>query len=200
MAEANLEDRIKTSDVQPISKEGHKYWRNRVLPQNYYNYFDLCKILDIESTRAKNVIAKAKVNGIKNIPEFEPVAHLFEVFEKPIKGGFINQYGIKRVYWDYFREHGEAPVVKSTREKKRNMDEHQFCNINVTKFPRELYYRFKNVVDYANAQSYHKVGYHAMVAVAVHEWVERNEHIIHKAEAEAIDKELEKQLEDFDLD
>ena len=62
-----------------------KYHKNRRLPKNFYNYFDICTMEGIEKNRAKNAVNEKKVEGIKDLEELKPIEHLFEVFEKPRK-------------------------------------------------------------------------------------------------------------------
>ncbi|MFY9174122.1 MAG: hypothetical protein WAO24_02075, partial [Peptococcia bacterium] len=64
-------------------KRERVYHKNKSLPRNYYNYFDICTMEGVENAKAKNMIAKYKVDGIKYIKELKPIEHLFEVFEKP---------------------------------------------------------------------------------------------------------------------
>ncbi|OZV12371.1 hypothetical protein CIW83_09760 [Tissierella sp. P1] len=144
---------------------------NKRLPKNYYNYFDICKMEGIPDTRAKNAVSEKKVEGIKYLEELTPIEHLFEVFEKPIKGGMVNQYGILRRHYDYWKENGEVPKISPGRPKKHTDD--NLVNVNIRNFPKDLYEEFKTIVDNANSMSVMKVGYHDMIAVAVKEFVDR---------------------------
>lgn len=143
----------------------------RRLPSNYYNYFDICKMEGIPETRAKNAVSEKKVEGIKCLEELKPIEHLFEQFEKPIKGGMINQYGILRRHYDYWKHTGEVPKISPGRPKKHTDD--NLVNVNIRNFPKDLYEEFKTIVDNANAMSVMKVGYHDTIAVAVKEFCDR---------------------------
>lgn len=141
------------------------------LPKNYYNYFDICKMEGIESTKAKNAVSEKKVEGIKYLEELKPIEHLFEQFERPRKGGMVNQYGILRRHYDYWKDTGEVPKISPGRPP-RWKDNPNVVNINIP-FPKDLYEEFKGVVDRANEMSIVKVTYRDMFAVAIQEFIQR---------------------------
>lgn len=145
-----------------------KYHKNMKLPDDYYNYFDLCKMEGIETNRAKNAVNEKGVEGIKNIEEFAPVEHLFEVFEKPIKGRIVNSYGIKRRYWKKFKREGVVIKLPPGRPMLAG-DEVEFRY----KIPKHIKEDFLKIVDNANRISTVKVNYKDMVAVAIQEWCDR---------------------------
>lgn len=147
-----------------------KHWKNKRLPKNYYNYFDICTLEGIGKTRAKNAVSEKKVEGIKYLDELKPIEHLFEQFESFRKGEIRNQYGIRRNYYDSWKSSGEVPERPSGRPTTETGDT---CNVNLRRFPKELYEEFKTIVDNANAVSIVKVGYHEMFAVAISEFVAR---------------------------
>lgn len=147
-----------------------KYWKNRSLPKNYYNYFDICTLEGIEKTKARNAVSEKKVEGIKYLEELRPIEHLFEQFESFRKGEIRNQYGIRRNYYDKWKSTGEIPTRPPGRPVTETGD---ICNVNLRSFPKDLYEQFKTVVDNANAVSIVKVGYHEMFAVAISEFVQR---------------------------
>jgi|GEM_PF-1820425 len=156
-------------------KRKRKY-HEKPLPKNFYNYFDICKMEGIESTKAKNAISRSiKIEGIKHLNELAPIEHLFEVFEKPLRGGMVNQYGIKRTHYDYFKRTGEAPLISPGRPKKFK-DKSQFTNINI-ELPKKIYDEFKDVVDNANSMSAIRVYYPDMIAVAIKEFTDRRLHL-----------------------
>lgn len=140
------------------------------LPKNFYNYFDICKMEGISDTRAKNAVSEKKVEGIKYLDKLKPIEHLFEQFERPIKGGMVNQYGIRRDYYDKWKSTGEVPTPPPGRPK---IEKGNIVNVNLRNFPKDLYEEFKTIVDNANAMSVMKVGYHDMIAVAVKEFCDR---------------------------
>lgn len=142
------------------------------IPRNFYNYFDICKMEGIPSTRAKNAVSEKKVEGIKYLKELKPVEHLFEVFEKPVRGGMRYSYGIRRNYYDHWKLTGEVPI-RPTGKPAYKLDPENLCNVNIRNFPRDTYEKLKKIVDNANAVSIRKVGYHEMIAVAVEEFVAR---------------------------
>ena len=142
------------------------------LPRNFYNYFDVCKMEGIPSTRAKNAVNRDKVEGIKSLKELRPVEHLFEVFENPRKGGMRYSYGIRRSYYDHWKVTGEVPI-RPPGKPAFKLDPDNLCNVNIRNFPKATYEKLKKIVDNANAVSIRKVGYHEMIAVAVEEFVER---------------------------
>lgn len=133
----------------------------------YYNYFDICKMEGIPETRAKNAIKTLKVEGIKNITELAPIEHLFEQFEKPVKNGMINSYGILRRYYDDWKATGEVPKFSTGRPIKEG---YVWLKASV---PKTLKEEFQSVVDKANSMSVHHVTYSDMVAVAISEFIQR---------------------------
>lgn len=150
-----------------------KYHKNMKLPDDYYNYFDLCKMEGITENRAKNAVNKDGVEGIKNIEEFKPIEHLFEVFEKPIKGRIVNSYGIKRKYYKKWKREGVVTKLPTGRPPLAG-DEVEFRY----KVPKHLKEEFTKIVDNANRISAVKVTYKDMVAVAIKEFNDRRYNLI----------------------
>ena len=142
-------------------------YNKRKIDGRYYNYFDICKMEGIPETRAKNAVKDKKVEGIKYLEELEPIEHLFEVFEKPIKGGMVNSYGILRNYYDRWKQTGEVPRKSTGRPKKEGMIEVKYY------IPLVVREEFKKVVDNANKMSIVKVTYSDMAAVALSEFCDR---------------------------
>lgn len=149
-----------------------KYHKNMKLPDDYFNYFDLCKMEGIETNRAKNAVSEKGVEGIKYIEEFKPIEHLFEVFEKPIKGRIVNSYGIKRKYYRKWKQTGEVPKLPTGRPPLAG-DEVEFRY----KVPKHIKDDFIKIVDNANRISVVKVDYKDMAAVAIKEWCDRRPHL-----------------------
>lgn len=144
-----------------------KYHKNRRLPKNFYNYFDICTMEGIESTRAKNAVKIKKVEGIKSIKELKPIEHLFEVFEKPVKNGIVNSYGILRRYYDDWKTTGEVPKPPPGRPPKEG---YVWFKVNI---PEHIRDEFQAVVNNANAISAVHVTYSDMAAVALKEFCDR---------------------------
>lgn len=142
-------------------------YNKRKIDGRYYNYFDICKMEGIPETRAKNAVKDKKVEGIKYLEELEPIEHLFEVFEKPIKGGMVNSYGILRNYYDRWKQTGEVPRKSTGRPKKEGMVEVKYY------VPLMVREEFKKVVNNANKMSIVKVSYSDMAAVALKEFCDR---------------------------
>lgn len=136
----------------------------------YYNYFDVCKMEGIPEVRAKNAVAKLKVEGIKYLEELKPIEHLFEQFEKPIKGGMVNSYGILRRYYDEWKATGKVPKLSTGRPIKEG---YAWLKVSI---PETLKDEFQAVVDKANSMSIVHVTYSDMAAVAIREWVDRRPH------------------------
>ncbi len=149
-----------------------KYHKNMKLPDDYYNYFDLCKMEGIDTNRAKNAVAKLGVEGIKNLEEFKPIEHLFEVFEKPIKGKMVNSYGIKRKYYKKWKREKVVPKRPTGRPPLAG-DEVEIRY----RIPKHIKEEFTRIVDNANRISAVKVTYKDMVAVAIQEWIDRRPHL-----------------------
>lgn len=133
----------------------------------YYNYFDVCKMEGIPETRSKNAVNEKKVEGIKYLEELKPIEHLFEQFEKPIKGGMVNSYGILRRYYDEWKATGKVPKFSTGRPIKEG---YVWLKASV---PETLKDEFQSVVDKANSMSIYHVSYSDMVAVALREWIDR---------------------------
>jgi hypothetical protein len=145
------------------------------LPDDYYNYFDLCKMEGIETNRAKNAVKDKGVEGIKYLEEFKPIEHLFEVFEKPIKGRIVNSYGIKRKYYKKWKREGIVPKQPTGRPPLAG-DEVEIRY----KVPKHLKEEFTRIVDNANRISAVKVTYKDMIAVAIAEFVQRRPQFLDK--------------------
>lgn len=150
-----------------------KYHKNMKLPDDYYNYFDLCKMEGIETNRAKNAVKEKGVEGIKYLEEFKPIEHLFEVFEKPIKGKIVNSYGIKRRYYKKWSR--EGIVIKQPTGRPPLAGEEVEIRYKV---PKHLKDEFTSIVDNANRISAVKVTYKDMIAVAIQEFNQRRYKLI----------------------
>lgn len=142
-------------------------YNKRPIDGRYYNYFDICVMEGIAKSKAKNAVSDKKVEGIKSLPELKPIEHLFEVFEKPIKGRMVNSYGILRRYYDNWKLTGEVPKINSGRPKKDGIVDFKVS------IPEKIRDKFKAVVDKANSMSAIQVTYSDMVAVAMQEWMDR---------------------------
>ena len=157
-------------------KRKRVYHKNKSLPKNYYNYFDICTIEGIEKDRAKNTVSRLGVEGIKHLKELNPVEHLFEVFEKPRKDSIRNQYGIRRTHYDRWKQTGEVPSISTGRPAKWKH------NTNVTEvrayISKDVYDEFKAIIDKANSMSAVKVCYRDMFPVAIKEFNERRRQIL----------------------
>lgn len=135
------------------------------LPKNYYNFFDVCKMEGIPETIAKNACSDG-IKGISRIEALKDIGHLFKHFEKPVRGGMRNQYGIKKSHYDYWKQTGEVPHVhkgKPKQGKKR-------LPVNISE---DLINKFYAAIDKANSMSVVKVTYSDMVAVALEEFLQR---------------------------
>lgn len=157
-------------------KKKRIYHKNQSLRRDYYNYYDICTVEGIEKSRAKNVIGTIGVEGIKHLDELRPIEHLFEVFERPRKGGIVNQYGIRRRFYDEWKETGEVPKVSTGRPPKWKDNP----NVSQVRFylDKDVYKEFKAIVDKANSMSVIKVTYREMLAVAVQEFNDRRRQIL----------------------
>lgn len=151
-----------------------KVFKNKKLPKNYYNYFDICTMEGIEKTRAKNAIKDKGADGIKYLKELSPIEHLFAVFEKPIKGRIVYSYGILRRYYDEWKITGEVPSPPPGRPKKEGYVDVKY-NI-----PKKLRDEFNAVVDKANSMSTVHVTYSDMAAVAISEFCQRRPQFLDK--------------------
>ena len=145
-----------------------KYHKNMKLPDDYYNYFDLCKMEGIPESRAKNAVKDKGVEGIKYLEEFKPIEHLFEVFEKPIKGKIVNSYGIKSKYYKKWKREGIVPKRPTGRPPLAG-DEVEIRY----RIPKHIKEEFMTIVDNANRISAVKVTYKDMIAVAIKEFCDR---------------------------
>lgn len=151
-------------------KRERKYHKNRSLPSNFYNYFDVCTMEGIEKERAKRAIRVDYAEGIKRLKELRPIEHLFEVFESFRKGESRNQYGIRRKYYDHWKEKGEVHGISPGRSKIWRKGTYTNVNIPVK---NELYDRFKRMVDRANDVSHIKISYREMIWIAMEEAIQR---------------------------
>lgn len=144
-----------------------KHHKNRKLPKNYYNYFDVCIMEGIEPSRAKNAVGKSGVEGIKSLPELEPIEDLFEVFEKPVKNRIVNSYGILRRYYDDWKRDGTIRKFSTGRPPKKG------TTILKATVPIKLKEEFQSLVDAANDMSAVQVTYSDMICIAVREFIDR---------------------------
>lgn len=148
------------------------------IPKNYYNFFDICKMEGIPEGTAKRACANGLdgQQGIKSLEALKPIGHLFRRFEKITRKGPLNQYGVLRRHYDFWKRTGEAPKVSSGRPPKWKGNPNIF-NLNIP-FPKDLWGQFKQVVDTANSMSIAKVTYRDMVAVAVQEFIDRRPQLL----------------------
>lgn len=121
----------------------------------------------IESSKAKNAVKVKKIEGIKYIKEIEPIEHLFEQFEKPVKNGIVNSYGILRRYYDEWKATGIVPTPPTGRPPKEG------TVILKARIPEKLKEDFQSIVDKANSMSVIRVTYSDMVAIAIKEFCDR---------------------------
>ncbi|MDD4429567.1 MAG: hypothetical protein PHG64_14430 [Paludibacter sp.] len=142
----------------------------RKLPDNYYNYFDICKWEGIPVGTAKSGAARG-IDGISAVEALKPIAHQFKVFPKYENGTLRNQYGILKTNYDFYKAKGRARKQSPGKTPKWKNDDN-FTNINIP-IDKKLYEEFKEVVDNANAASIVKVLYRDMIAVAIREFVDR---------------------------
>lgn len=141
------------------------------LPNNYYNYFDICKFEGIPTGTAKRAVGGSGLEGIDSIEKLKPIAHQFKVFPKYENGNLRNQYGILKTNYDFWKREGRARKQAPGRPKKWQEDD-SFTNINIP-IQKKVYDEFKEVVDNANAASIVKVHYRDMIAVAIQEFCQR---------------------------
>lgn len=138
------------------------------LPKNYYNYFDICKWEGIPTGTAKSAVGEEGLKGIAGIEKLKPIAHLFREFEK---GDMRKSYGILKKHYDYWKRTGKPPKVSPGRPPRWKNDP-TYCNINIP-IKRDLWERFKRMVDNANAVSVVKISYRDMIYVALEEAIQR---------------------------
>lgn len=151
---------------QEITKPKRKYHYNQKLPDNYYNYFDICKMEKIPDGTAKAAVGRNGVEGIKKINELKPIEYLFEVFEKFISGKKTNVYGIRRIYYDEWKATGVLPSIRTGRPKlgKAELKLH---------IPKELKDQLTKAIKKANSMSVTRVSQSDVVAVAIQEYLQR---------------------------
>jgi len=142
------------------------------IPRNYYNYFDVCKMEGIPDGTAKRATAKG-LEGIASVEALKPIGHLFKPFEKFVKGGKRNQYGILRNHYDYWKKHGHAPKLSPGRPPKYK----DAAELRI-QLDKNVYEEFKSIVDKANSMSSIKISYRDMIAVAIREFNDRRKHIL----------------------
>jgi len=152
-------------------KRERKIYKNWSIPATHYNYFDVCVMEGIDNVTAKNAINILGVEGIKNLEQLKPVEHLFEVFEKARKGGMRRQYGIRRRHYDYWKKTGKVPKLSPGIPPIWKQDD-SYTNINIP-IKKDLYDRFKHMVDNANSLSLVKIAYREMIYIAMDEAIQR---------------------------
>ena len=141
------------------------------MPNNYYNYFDICKWEGIPTGTAKSAIGDKGLEGISRIEKLGPIAHQFKEFPKYENGTLRSQYGILKNNYDFYKREGR-PRKQSPGRPPKWKDNPNMVNINIP-FPKDLYEEFQSVVDNANEMSVVKVTYRDMIAVAIKEFCER---------------------------
>lgn len=141
------------------------------MPNNYYNYFDICKMEGINANTAKSAIGDKGLEGISKIVALQPIAHQFKCFPKYENGNLRNQYGILKTNYDFWKKEGRARKQSPGRPPKWK-DNPNVVNINIP-FPKDLYEEFKAIIDKANDMSIVKVTYRDMIYVAVREFCDR---------------------------
>ncbi len=137
------------------------------IDKRYYNYFDVCRLMGIPSSRAKNAINVDKVEGIKNIKELRPIEHLFEVFENPRKGEMRSSYGILRRYFIEWHDTGKIPKKRKVRVEKPHLV------ILKGYVPKTLKDELRERMQQANAISARQVTYGEVLTIAVREYLDR---------------------------
>lgn len=141
------------------------------MPNNYYNYFDICKWEGINSNTAKSAIGANGLEGITSLDKLKPIAHQFKCFPKYENGNLRNQYGILQSNYDYYKKNGNVRKQSPGRPPKWK-DNPNVVNINIP-FPKDLYEQFQGVIDKANDMSIVKTTYRDMIAVAIKEFCDR---------------------------
>lgn len=148
-------------------KPKRKYHPNMKLPKNYYNYFDVCKMEGIAEGRAKGAVGKLGVEGIKSIPKLTPIEHLFEVFESFREGAKRNSYGIRRIYYDEWKNSGKLPSSLNAGRPYLGKAE---LKLHIAP---ELKEQLVKAIKKANSMSVTKVTQSDVVSVAIKEYLER---------------------------
>lgn len=141
------------------------------LPRNYYNYFDICKQLNINSNTAKARISNGGLEGISSIEKLKPIAHLFREFPK----GMRKQYGILRSHYDYFIKYGEAPKLSSGRPPKwKGNPEYARLDVAIHKSTKERLEKGRQKV---NSISVQQASLYELVEIAILEYMDRHVNI-----------------------
>lgn len=172
------------------------------VPKNYYNYFDICKWEGIPTNTAKSATERG-LEGIAAIEKLKPIGHQFKLFPKYENGTLRNGYGILKSDYEFYKKHGRArrkspgppPKWKNMYRcidcgkvfqhdtKKEGTEiicklceskntERFYENINIP-IPKNLYDRFRRMVDNANAVSAVQISYRDMIYIAIEEAIQR---------------------------
>ena len=141
------------------------------LPNNYYNYFDICKFEGINANTAKSAVGSKGLEGINSLGKLKPIAHQFKEFPKYENGKLRNQYGILKTNYDFWKRNGRPRKQSPGRPPKWKENE-ELTNINIP-IPKKLYSQFQQVVDNANAISVVKTTYRDMIYLAIQEFIQR---------------------------
>jgi len=115
-------------------------------------------------------LPKRKLRALNTLEELKPIEHLFEVFEKPRKGGIVINTASSVNITITGKGRGKVPKISPGRPKIWKDD--TYTNINIP-IKNELYDRFKRMVDRANDVSAVKITYREMIYIAIEEAIQR---------------------------
>ena len=135
------------------------------LPKNYYNYFDICKMEDVNPNTAKSAIGSDGVEGIKAITAIKPIAHLFREFPK----GLRKQYGILCRHYDTWKKTGHVPKVSPGRPPKWTGDEK---HINIPAPP--FYGHFVSCLNELNKKCTSKITVRDAIYISIQDYMARH--------------------------
>lgn len=132
-------------------------------PKTFYSLHSVARIMGIP----KSTIDEAFKDGIDTIGAIKPIVHLFHKFEE----GDEFSYAILKKHFDRWQKTGKVPKVSSGRPPKWKTDS-TYTNLNIP-IKKDLYDRFKHMVDKANAVSSVKISYRDMIYIAMQEAIDR---------------------------
>jgi hypothetical protein len=134
------------------------------VPKTFYSLQAVGRMLKIPSDTIKDAYRGKELNSIQAIT---PIAHLFTKFEE----GEEFSYAILKKHFGRWQETGKVPKISSGRPPKWKTDS-TYTNLNIP-IKKDLYDKFKRMVDKANAVSSIKISYRDMIFVAMQEAIDR---------------------------
>lgn len=154
-----------------IKKVTFKTRQRKTNSHHYVTLYEVGEHLGVSKKRIQHALTKYGAEGIANIEELKPFAHLVEQFQRT-KNDKKRAFGIKKIYWNHYLEYGKIPE-KLGAKPLDPLDPDSY-RVKCVRFKAPPFYgRFKAGIVRANRQSLEKITLEQTVWMALEEFMLR---------------------------